>query len=203
MKTVVYLFLGMPRAQEVIQLGANLLLQQCHQQRLSDWSTQPRCESWHSVYTTGPLWPQSNREITFTFYLIWNTLFLMKSLIQKMFCTGFVITVLPLICYQSPMFNIRLQVFLTNSSNVFLLEPCYDVPKLLENQVEVCRAVLSIYRHMIMEHNMNRQTWYSFLFLFLKYYLAIFLTVLVVTSLSIVFHLFHFDNTLIPYCITV
>lgn len=58
-----------------------------------------------------------------------------------------------------------LQVFLTNSSNVFLLEPCHDVHKLLENQVEVCRAVLSIYRHIIMEHNMNRQTWYNFFIL--------------------------------------
>lgn len=66
-----------------------------------------------------------------------------------------------------------LQVFLTNSSNVFLLEPCHDVPKLLENQVEVCRAVLSIYRHMIMEHNMSRQTWYNFLHLLHthKYYM--------------------------------
>uniref|UniRef100_A0A8C7XD37 Ral GTPase activating protein catalytic subunit alpha 2 n=1 Tax=Oryzias sinensis TaxID=183150 RepID=A0A8C7XD37_9TELE len=52
-----------------------------------------------------------------------------------------------------------LQVFLTNSSNVFLLEPCQDVPKLLENQVEVCKGVLSIYRHMIMEHTMTTQTW--------------------------------------------
>lgn len=51
------------------------------------------------------------------------------------------------------------QVFLTNSSNVFLLEPCQDVPKLLDNQVEVCKGVLSIYRHMIMEHTMNTQTW--------------------------------------------
>uniref|UniRef100_A0A3B3HPI7 Ral GTPase activating protein catalytic subunit alpha 2 n=1 Tax=Oryzias latipes TaxID=8090 RepID=A0A3B3HPI7_ORYLA len=51
-----------------------------------------------------------------------------------------------------------LQVFLTNSSNVFLLEPCQDVPKLLENQVEVCKGVLSIYRHMIMEHTMITQT---------------------------------------------
>lgn len=51
------------------------------------------------------------------------------------------------------------QVFLTSSSNVFLLEPCQDVPKLLENQVEVCKGVLSIYRHMIMEHSMNTQTW--------------------------------------------
>ena len=52
-----------------------------------------------------------------------------------------------------------LQVFLTNSSNVFLLEPCQDVAKLLDNQVEVCKGVLSIYRHMIMEHTMNTQTW--------------------------------------------
>lgn len=52
-----------------------------------------------------------------------------------------------------------MQVFLTNSSNVFLLEPCQDVAKLLDNQVEVCKGVLSIYRHMIMEHTMNTQTW--------------------------------------------
>lgn len=52
-----------------------------------------------------------------------------------------------------------MKVFLTNSSNVFLLEPCQDVPKLLDNQVEVCKGVLSIYRHMIMEHTMNTQTW--------------------------------------------
>ncbi|KAF5909698.1 ral GTPase-activating protein subunit alpha-2 isoform X1, partial [Clarias magur] len=61
-----------------------------------------------------------------------------------------------------------LQVFLTNSSNVFLLEPCHDVPKLLENQVEVCRAVLSIYRHIIMEHNLNRQTWEQMLQVLLR-----------------------------------
>ncbi|KAI5102367.1 ral GTPase-activating protein subunit alpha-2 isoform X1 [Silurus meridionalis] len=61
-----------------------------------------------------------------------------------------------------------LQVFLTNSFNVFLLEPRHDVPKLLENQVEVCKAVLSIYRHMIMEHNMNRQTWEQMLQVLLR-----------------------------------
>lgn len=42
---------------------------------------------------------------------------------------------------------------------MFLLEPCQDVPKLLDNQVEVCKGVLSIYRHMIMEHTMDTQTW--------------------------------------------
>uniref|UniRef100_A0A6Q2Y8C5 Rap-GAP domain-containing protein n=1 Tax=Esox lucius TaxID=8010 RepID=A0A6Q2Y8C5_ESOLU len=61
-----------------------------------------------------------------------------------------------------------LQVFLTNSANVFLLEPCQDVPKLLDNQVEVCKGVLSIYRHMIMEHAMNTQTWEQMLQVLLR-----------------------------------
>uniref|UniRef100_A0A672JCK2 Rap-GAP domain-containing protein n=1 Tax=Salarias fasciatus TaxID=181472 RepID=A0A672JCK2_SALFA len=61
-----------------------------------------------------------------------------------------------------------LQVFLTNSSNVFLLEPCQDVPKLLDSQVEVCKGVLSIYRHMIMEHTMNTQTWEQLLQVLLR-----------------------------------
>uniref|UniRef100_A0A3P8UC87 Ral GTPase activating protein catalytic subunit alpha 2 n=1 Tax=Cynoglossus semilaevis TaxID=244447 RepID=A0A3P8UC87_CYNSE len=61
-----------------------------------------------------------------------------------------------------------LQVFLTNSSNVFLLEPCQDVPKLLDNQVEVCKGVLNIYRHMIMEHTMNTQTWEQLLQVLLR-----------------------------------
>ncbi|XP_077094749.1 ral GTPase-activating protein subunit alpha-2 isoform X3 [Siphateles boraxobius] len=61
-----------------------------------------------------------------------------------------------------------LQVFLTNSANVFLLEPCQDVPKLLENQLEACRAVLSVYRHIIMEQNMNRQTWEQLLQVLLR-----------------------------------
>uniref|UniRef100_A0A8C7U3X2 Ral GTPase activating protein catalytic subunit alpha 2 n=1 Tax=Oncorhynchus mykiss TaxID=8022 RepID=A0A8C7U3X2_ONCMY len=61
-----------------------------------------------------------------------------------------------------------LQVFLTNSANVFLLEPCPDVAKLLDNQVEVCKGVLSIYRHVIMEHAMNTQTWYQMLQVLLR-----------------------------------
>ncbi|XP_077945941.1 ral GTPase-activating protein subunit alpha-2 isoform X7 [Gasterosteus aculeatus] len=61
-----------------------------------------------------------------------------------------------------------LQVFLTNSSNVFLLEPCQDVAKLLDNQVEVCKGILSIYRHMIMEHTMNTQTWEQMLQVLLR-----------------------------------
>uniref|UniRef100_A0A668AQV2 Ral GTPase activating protein catalytic subunit alpha 2 n=1 Tax=Myripristis murdjan TaxID=586833 RepID=A0A668AQV2_9TELE len=51
---------------------------------------------------------------------------------------------------------------------VFLLEPCQDVPKLLKNQVEVCKDVLSIYRHMIMDHTMNTQTWEQMLQVLLR-----------------------------------
>ncbi|XP_033860055.3 ral GTPase-activating protein subunit alpha-2-like isoform X3 [Acipenser ruthenus] len=61
-----------------------------------------------------------------------------------------------------------LQVFLTNSSNVFLLEPCPDVPKLIEDQVDVCKSVLNIYRKMIMEHTMNKQTWEQMLQVLLR-----------------------------------
>uniref|UniRef100_K7FXR8 Ral GTPase activating protein catalytic alpha subunit 2 n=1 Tax=Pelodiscus sinensis TaxID=13735 RepID=K7FXR8_PELSI len=51
-----------------------------------------------------------------------------------------------------------LQVFLTNSANVFLLEPCTEVPALLKEQVDACKAVLSIFRRMIMELSMNKKT---------------------------------------------
>ncbi|XP_041109707.1 ral GTPase-activating protein subunit alpha-2 isoform X6 [Polyodon spathula] len=61
-----------------------------------------------------------------------------------------------------------LQVFLTNSSNVFLLEPCPDVPKLIEDQIDVCKSVLNIYRKMIMEHAMNKQTWEQMLQVLLR-----------------------------------
>lgn len=179
MEAVVRLFLGDPRAQEVIQLGANVLLQQCYKQRLSDWATKPWCESWHSVYPSGPhtdtrtqvkikkclfllLWIEG--DCFSVLYMYRYVTFLKKYLLPYnwMFCSAAAVTDGD--PYLVPVFNKHsyLQVFLTNSSNVFLLEPCHDVPKLLENQVEVCRAVLSIYRHIIMEHNMNRQTWYSF-----------------------------------------
>lgn len=51
------------------------------------------------------------------------------------------------------------KVFLTNAANVFLLEPCVEVPVLLKEQVDACKAVLIIFRHMIMELTMNKKTW--------------------------------------------
>ncbi|XP_038599949.1 ral GTPase-activating protein subunit alpha-2 [Tachyglossus aculeatus] len=61
-----------------------------------------------------------------------------------------------------------LQVFLTNSANVFLLEPCAEVPILLKEQVDACKAVLSIFRHMIMELTMNKKTWEQMLQILLR-----------------------------------
>lgn len=51
------------------------------------------------------------------------------------------------------------QVFMTNSANVFLLEPCSEVPVLLKEQLDACKAVLGIFRRMIMELAMTRKTW--------------------------------------------
>ncbi|XP_072783422.1 ral GTPase-activating protein subunit alpha-2 isoform X3 [Taeniopygia guttata] len=61
-----------------------------------------------------------------------------------------------------------LQVFLTNSANVFLLEPCTEVPLLLKEQVDACKAILSIFRRMIMELSMNRKTWEQMLQILLR-----------------------------------
>ena len=39
-----------------------------------------------------------------------------------------------------------LQIFVTNAANVFLLEVSPEYPILLEEQVEMCKRVLNIYR---------------------------------------------------------
>eukprot|EP00073_Rattus_norvegicus_P035501 XP_008760511.1 PREDICTED: ral GTPase-activating protein subunit alpha-2 isoform X4 [Rattus norvegicus] len=61
-----------------------------------------------------------------------------------------------------------LQVFLTNAANVFLLEPCVEVPMLLREQVDACKAVLIIFRRMIMELTMNQKTWEQMLQILLR-----------------------------------
>jgi hypothetical protein len=40
-----------------------------------------------------------------------------------------------------------LQLFVTNAANVFLLEVSPEYPILLEEQVEMCKRVLNIYRY--------------------------------------------------------
>ncbi|XP_066093789.1 ral GTPase-activating protein subunit alpha-2 isoform X2 [Saccopteryx bilineata] len=61
-----------------------------------------------------------------------------------------------------------LQVFLTNAANVFLLEPCAEVPMLLKEQVDTCKAVLIIFRRMIMELTMSKKTWEQMLQILLR-----------------------------------
>ncbi|XP_045151112.1 ral GTPase-activating protein subunit alpha-2 [Echinops telfairi] len=64
--------------------------------------------------------------------------------------------------------QVMLQVFLTNAANVFLLEPCAEVPVLLKEQVDACKAVLIIFRRMIMELTMNQKTWEQMLQILLR-----------------------------------
>ncbi len=51
-----------------------------------------------------------------------------------------------------------LQVFITNAANVFLLDPS-EKEALLEEQVDMCKRVLNIYRYMVMNHPLEQQTW--------------------------------------------
>lgn len=53
------------------------------------------------------------------------------------------------------------QVFITHSSNVFLLEPANDIRFLLEEHVDMCKRVLNIYRSLVMHETMDQKTWYK------------------------------------------
>ena len=61
-----------------------------------------------------------------------------------------------------------LQIFITNASNVFLLEVSAEYPILLEEQVEMCKRVLNIYRYMVMNVKMEARTWEQLLFILLQ-----------------------------------
>lgn len=54
-----------------------------------------------------------------------------------------------------------MQVFVTHSSNVFLLEPANDIKILLEEHVDMCKRVLNIYRSLVMHESMDHKTWYQ------------------------------------------
>merc|ERR1719471_2081818 len=61
-----------------------------------------------------------------------------------------------------------LQLFVTNAANVFLLEVSPEYPILLEEQVEMCKRVLNIYRYMVMNVKMEARTWEQLLFILLQ-----------------------------------
>ncbi|XP_049320006.1 ral GTPase-activating protein subunit alpha-1 isoform X3 [Astyanax mexicanus] len=61
-----------------------------------------------------------------------------------------------------------LQVFVTNSSNVFLLEPANELKTLLEEHVDMCKRVLNIYRSLVMHQTMEQKTWEQILLVLLR-----------------------------------
>ncbi|XP_030626433.1 ral GTPase-activating protein subunit alpha-1 [Chanos chanos] len=61
-----------------------------------------------------------------------------------------------------------LQVFITNSANVFLLEPANELKILLEEHVDMCKRVLNIYRSLVMHETMNQKTWEQILLVLLR-----------------------------------
>ncbi|KAI5706364.1 hypothetical protein M8J75_007340 [Diaphorina citri] len=61
-----------------------------------------------------------------------------------------------------------LQVFITHAANVFLLEVGSEYPLFLEEQVDICKRVLNIYRYMVMHTNMEYKTWQQLLVVLLR-----------------------------------
>ncbi|XP_067311977.1 ral GTPase-activating protein subunit alpha-1 isoform X6 [Pseudorasbora parva] len=64
--------------------------------------------------------------------------------------------------------GVGVQVFITNSSNVFLLEAANELKSLLEEHVDMCKRVLNIYRSLVMHETMNQKTWEQILLVLLR-----------------------------------
>ncbi|KAJ7991111.1 hypothetical protein DPEC_G00293870 [Dallia pectoralis] len=61
-----------------------------------------------------------------------------------------------------------LQMFVTNSANVFLLEPANEHKTLLEEHVDMCKRVLNIYRSLVMHETVDKKTWEQILLVLLR-----------------------------------
>ncbi|XP_051864944.1 ral GTPase-activating protein subunit alpha-1 isoform X6 [Pristis pectinata] len=61
-----------------------------------------------------------------------------------------------------------LQVFITNSANILLLEPANEIGALLDEHVDMCKRVLNIYRYMVVHTTMNKKTWEQLLLIMLR-----------------------------------
>ncbi|XP_043930063.1 ral GTPase-activating protein subunit alpha-1 isoform X1 [Protopterus annectens] len=61
-----------------------------------------------------------------------------------------------------------LQVFITNSSNVFFLEPANENKSLLEEHIDMCKRILNIYRYVVVQVNMDKKTWEQMLLVLLR-----------------------------------
>ncbi|XP_039560724.1 ral GTPase-activating protein subunit alpha-1 isoform X5 [Passer montanus] len=61
-----------------------------------------------------------------------------------------------------------LQVFIINSSNIFFLEPANEFKVLLDEHTDMCKRVLNIYRHMVVQVTMDKKTWEQMLLVLLR-----------------------------------
>ncbi|XP_029419308.1 ral GTPase-activating protein subunit alpha-1 isoform X6 [Nannospalax galili] len=61
-----------------------------------------------------------------------------------------------------------LQVFIVNSSNIFLLEPANEIKNLLDEHTDMCKRILNIYRYMVVQVSMDKKTWEQMLIVLLR-----------------------------------
>ncbi|KAM5178216.1 ral GTPase-activating protein subunit alpha-1 isoform 3-T3 [Callospermophilus lateralis] len=61
-----------------------------------------------------------------------------------------------------------LQVFIINSSNIFLLEPANEIKNLLDEHTDMCKRILNIYRYMVVQVSMDKRTWEQMLLVLLR-----------------------------------
>uniref|UniRef100_A0A8C3TYP2 Ral GTPase activating protein catalytic subunit alpha 1 n=1 Tax=Catharus ustulatus TaxID=91951 RepID=A0A8C3TYP2_CATUS len=61
-----------------------------------------------------------------------------------------------------------LQVFIINSSNIFFLEPANEFKALLDEHTDMCKRILNIYRHMVVQVTMDKKTWEQMLLVLLR-----------------------------------
>ncbi|KAL1789809.1 ral GTPase-activating protein subunit alpha-1 isoform X2 [Sigmodon hispidus] len=61
-----------------------------------------------------------------------------------------------------------LQVFIINSSNIFLLEPANEIKYLLDEHTDMCKRILNIYRYMVVQISMDKKTWEQMLLVLLR-----------------------------------
>ncbi|XP_075387194.1 ral GTPase-activating protein subunit alpha-1 isoform X3 [Tenrec ecaudatus] len=61
-----------------------------------------------------------------------------------------------------------LQVFIINSSNIFLLEPANEIKNLLDEHTDMCKRILNIYRFMVVQVSMDKKTWEEMLLVLLR-----------------------------------
>ncbi|XP_051476589.1 ral GTPase-activating protein subunit alpha-1 isoform X12 [Apus apus] len=61
-----------------------------------------------------------------------------------------------------------LQIFIINSSNIFFLEPANEIKALLDEHTDMCKRILNIYRHMVVQVTMDKKTWEQMLLVLLR-----------------------------------